>query len=93
MRYMAPEVFEGRRGKKSDVWSLGITLIEMAEGKNPFADYNSEEEVKDRVCNRMPPRLPTERWSYCFEDFVKKCLLKNVKRRSSTASLMNVGSI
>ena len=34
---MAPEVFEGRRGKKSDVWSLGITLIEMAEGKNPFA--------------------------------------------------------
>lgn len=36
MRYMAPEVFEGRRGKKSDVWSLGITLIEMAEGKNPF---------------------------------------------------------
>ena len=93
MRYMAPEVFEGRRGKKSDVWSLGITLIEMAEGKNPFADYNSEEEVKSRVCNGTPPRLPEERWSFQFVDFVKKCLLKNVKRRSSTASLMNVGSI
>ena len=41
MRYMAPEVFEGRRGEKSDVWSLGITLIEMAEGKNPFDGCNT----------------------------------------------------
>ena len=90
MRYMAPEVFEGRRVKKSDVWSLGITLIEMAEGKNPFADCNSEEEVKDRVCNRMPPRLPTERWSFCCEDFVANCLLQDVDERASASELLNV---
>ena len=90
MRYIAPEVFEGRRGKKSDVWSLGITLIEMAEGKNPFADCNSEEEVKDRVCNRMPPKLPEERWSFQFVDFVANCLLQDVDERASASELLNV---
>ena len=34
----APEVFEGVYETKSDVWSLGISLIEMAEGKNPYGD-------------------------------------------------------
>ena len=34
--YMAPEVYEEEGCLKSDVWSLGISIIEMAEGKNPF---------------------------------------------------------
>lgn len=85
---MAPEVFEGRRGKKSDVWSLGITLIEMAEGKNPFADYNSEEEMKNRVWNSIPPRLPEERWSFQFVDFVANCLLQDVDERASASELL-----
>ena len=89
MRYMAPEVFEGRRGEKSDVWSLGITLIEMA-GENPFADCNSEEEVKDRVWNSIPPRLPTERWSFQFVDVVANCLLQDVDERASASELLNV---
>ena len=33
---MAPEVYEEEGCLKSDVWSLGISIIEMAEGKNPF---------------------------------------------------------
>ena len=36
--YVAPEVFDGKPDVKSDVWSLGISLIEMAEGKNPYGD-------------------------------------------------------
>ena len=36
--YMAPEVYDGKTQMKSDVWSLGISLLELAEGKNPFAD-------------------------------------------------------
>ena len=88
--YMAPEVFEDERELKSDVWSLGISLIEMAEGKNPFADYNSEEEMKNRVWNSIPPRLPEERWSFQFVDFVKKCLLQDVDERASVSELLNV---
>lgn len=34
--YMAPEVYEEEGCLKSDVWALGISIIEMAEGKNPF---------------------------------------------------------
>ena len=45
--YMAPEVYEERACLKSDVWSLGISIIEMAEGKNPF-DGLSAAKVRNR---------------------------------------------
>ena len=90
MRYMAPEVFEGRRGKKSDVWSLGITLMELAEGKNPYAGCWAVTVKKNRVCNGTPPRLPTERWSFQFVDVVANCLLQDVDERASASELLNV---
>ena len=39
--YMAPEVYGDGALLKSDVWSLGISIIEMAEGKHPFGDCTS----------------------------------------------------
>ena len=45
--YMAPEVYDERTCLKSDVWSLGISIIEMAEGKNPF-DGLSAAKVRNR---------------------------------------------
>ena len=89
MRYMAPEVFEGRRGKKSDVWSLGITLIEMATGENPFADCTSAQVMKT-VYLGDPPSLSGEKWSGEFVDFVGKCLVKDVEKRWDASELMNV---
>ena len=38
--YMAPEAFNGETTYKSDVWSLGISLIELADGKRPYDGLN-----------------------------------------------------
>lgn len=40
-KYEAPEVFEGKGELKSDVWSLGVSLLELAEGQNPYENQTS----------------------------------------------------
>ena len=87
--YMAPEVYDGETVLKSDVWSLGITLMELAEGKNPFADCTSAQVMKT-VCLKDPPSLSAEKWSSEFVDFVGKCLVKDVNERASVRELMRV---
>ena len=86
---MAPEVYDGKTAIKSDVWSLGITLIELAEGKNPYAGYTSAKVTKS-VCFDEPPSLSSSKWSAAFVDFVKKCLVKDVNERWSVSALLKV---
>ena len=82
--YMAPEVYEGAAVLKSDVWSLGVSIIEMAEGKNPYASCA----VKEAVCNGAVPSLSSG--SSDLVDFVSKCLVKDVHDRCSVEELMEV---
>ena len=84
--YMAPELIE----EKSDVWSLGVSLIEMAEGRNPYGSCSNKEELKREVCYGKPPSLPRE-WSSEYS-FVKKCLTKDAGERGSVRKLMEVSS-
>ena len=90
--YMAPEVYDEATVLKSDVWSLGITLIELAEGQNPYAGCTSAAVMK-AILMSEPPSLSSSKWSAAFVDFVNKCLVKDVKERWSVSELMEVSVV
>ena len=90
--YMGPEVYEEEACLKSDVWSLGISVIEMAEGRNPFAGMTSAK-IMNLVLNKSPPSLSSSGWSSDLVDFVKKCLVKDVSERSSVDDLLKVSVV
>ncbi|XP_017707305.1 PREDICTED: STE20-like serine/threonine-protein kinase isoform X2 [Rhinopithecus bieti] len=91
---MAPEVVMCETSKdrpydyKADVWSLGITLIEMAEIEPPHHELNPMR-VLLKIAKSEPPTLAQpSRWSSNFKDFLKKCLEKNVDARWTTSQLL-----
>ena len=90
--YMGPEVYGEGACLKSDVWSLGISIIEMAESKNPFADFTSLQVMK-KVCFGEPPSLSSSGWSSDLVDFVSACLVKDVKKRASVNDLLKVSVV
>lgn len=92
--WMAPEVVMCETSKdrpydyKADVWSLGITLIEMAEIEPPHHELNPMR-VLLKIAKSEPPTLAQpSRWSSNFKDFLKKCLEKNVDSRWTTSQLL-----
>ena len=87
--HKAPESFKGAMECKSDVWSLGILLIELAEGKNPFDDIEVGE-ITSCICDSDPPSLSRDKYSPELVDFVEKCLVNDVKKRASVSELMDV---
>ena len=65
---------------RADVWSLGITLVEMATGHFPYKDCKTDFEVLTKVLQDDPPFLPRNSgFSHEFQCFVRDCLLKNYK--------------
>ena len=88
--YMSPEVL--RRGAytaKTDVWSLGITVIELAEGAPPNADIRSFDALL-AAHERAPPRLSATAatWPPTLHDFVARCLVVNPDTRDRPVDLL-----
>ena len=92
--WMAPEAIKGEKVDfKADSWSVGITAIEIAEGKPPYSDLPNFHSVAYEICYGASPRLSTHAKSYAsaspeFCDFVERCVVKDVEQRWSIQQLL-----
>uniref|UniRef100_A0A182QT96 mitogen-activated protein kinase kinase n=1 Tax=Anopheles farauti TaxID=69004 RepID=A0A182QT96_9DIPT len=99
--YMAPERIDPGSGSrtagydiKSDVWSLGITMVEIATGRFPYATWRTPFEQLKQVVKDDPPRLPksaapdSEEFTAEFHAFTSSCLQKKYQQRGNYEQLL-----
>ncbi|XP_034936815.1 mitogen-activated protein kinase kinase kinase 4 [Chelonus insularis] len=90
--YMAPEVFmkteTGGHGRAADIWSLGCCVIEMASGKRPWAEFDSNYQIMFKVGMGESPMPPK---TLCKEgvDLITKCLQHDPKKRPTARTLLS----
>ncbi|XP_056665244.1 nik-related protein kinase isoform X2 [Monodelphis domestica] len=91
--WMAPEVIacdenpDSTYDYRSDLWSLGITAMEMAEGAPPLCDMHPMRALF-LIPRNPPPKLKSRKWSKKFLNFIENCLVKNYIHRPSTEALL-----
>ncbi|KAI8919081.1 hypothetical protein PhCBS80983_g04651 [Powellomyces hirtus] len=87
--WMAPEVIqEVGYNTLADIWSLGITAIEMAEGRPPYHKIHPMRAIF-MIPTKPPPKLDNpSAWSDNFNDFIAKCLVKNPAQRPTAEELL-----
>ncbi|KAK3573525.1 hypothetical protein QTP86_026051 [Hemibagrus guttatus] len=92
--WMAPEVVMCETSKdrpydyKADIWSLGITLIELAQIEPPNHEMNPMRVLLKIAKSEPPTLMQPSRWSPEFSDFLKKALDKNVDHRWNATQLL-----
>ncbi|XP_055841112.1 serine/threonine-protein kinase mig-15 isoform X3 [Episyrphus balteatus] len=91
--WMAPEVIacdenpEATYDNRSDLWSLGITALEMAESQPPLCDLHPMRALF-LIPRNSPPRLKSKKWSKKFHGFIDTVLVKDYHQRPYTDQLL-----
>ncbi|VVA24142.1 PREDICTED: serine/threonine-kinase [Prunus dulcis] len=87
--WMAPEVIqESRYDGKVDVWALGVSAIEMAEGLPPRSSVHPMRVLFMISLEPAPMLEDKEKWSLVFHDFVAKCLTKEPRLRPTASEML-----
>ncbi|XP_074025631.1 STKc_myosinIII_N_like and MYSc_Myo21 domain-containing protein ninaC isoform X2 [Leptinotarsa decemlineata] len=88
--WMAPEVINASKvtneagdgyDSRADVWSIGITAIELGDGKAPFEEMHPTRALFQIVTNPPPTLKKVSNWSENYHDFISECLVKNYEYR------------
>lgn len=88
---MAPELIRGRKyDSKVDIWSLGILIMEMAEGDPPLMELPMLKALVEISKKGVPPLKEPERFSEQFRDFLGKCLNMKPGSRPTSHELIQV---
>merc|ERR1719334_1320007 len=91
--WMAPEVIacdenpDATYDNRSDLWSLGITALEMAESRPPLCDMHPMRALF-LIPRNPPPRLKSKRWNSKFKNFIETVLVKDYHQRPYTDQLL-----
>eukprot|EP00026_Physarum_polycephalum_P004914 Phypoly_transcript_04940.p1 GENE.Phypoly_transcript_04940~~Phypoly_transcript_04940.p1 ORF type:complete len:546 (+),score=64.84 Phypoly_transcript_04940:332-1969(+) len=87
--WMAPELIKGDEyGKKVDIWSLGIMLMELAEGQPPYMDQKPVKALQLITTQGIPPLKDQKAWSDDMHDFLQRCLTVKVQARADAEELL-----
>jgi len=87
--WMAPELIRGQEyNAKVDIWSLGIMIMEMAEGEPPYMEFPPLRALFLITTKGIPPLQNESKWSIEFVNFVAACLDIDVEKRSDANQLL-----
>lgn len=90
--WLAPEVIQRQEcTTKMDIWSLGVAIMEMAEGEPPYICCPPPRALFLISTNGMPGLQKPERWSPPLRQFVALCLEKDPQKRPDASELLQVG--
>lgn len=92
--WMAPEVIACEQQMeydydcRADIWSLGITAIELADGEPPLSELHPMRALFKIPRNPSPTLRNPKEWTNEYNDFIKRCLVKDFERRPTVEELL-----